>query len=143
MRRARERDWYVPDPDRPEPAPAADGTYFGAYGITNPWVAWLIRRAPNLVARTPDRMLVAAPIVPSCPDQDCSKPMVSRPGAWCCYRHDETIRVLIEDKFERAPDVDVLSRVQQPLDAVLVNGKWKVRRFTGFPNKRHTQGGAR
>ncbi|HZP56702.1 MAG TPA: hypothetical protein VFC53_04005 [Dehalococcoidia bacterium] len=130
----RNRDWYVPDPARPEPAPAADATYFGAYGLTNPWVVWLLKRAPEMVADTArDFLRRDDRRPPACPA--CDARMAFRWSEWVCYRldeHAEPVRLPIEEQLLPAPDVDVLTRVAEPLDAVLVDGRWKVRAWKGI-----------
>ena len=108
---------------RPPPPPDAGSSYLGTYGFS-PWTLWIMRHAPELVAETPAALTAREGHRP-CPD--CRWPMARRPGGWKCYRHEPPIIVMEEPKFERAPKVDVLSRVNEALDIVYVDGEWRVR----------------
>jgi hypothetical protein len=59
-----------------------------------------------------------------------------RPEGWVCYRHPKwtedgpvecPVRLPFEPRLERAPEGDVLSRVNEPLDIVYDDGAWQVR----------------
>jgi hypothetical protein len=109
---------------RGPPPPDAGASYLGAYGF-GPWTLWLMRHAPELVAQTPTALL-RGQAAPRCPL--CRWPMVPRPGGWKCYRHDgKAVFVEQRPKFEKAPEVDVLSRVNEALDLVYDDGEWTVK----------------
>lgn len=84
--------------------PVADASYLGTYGITGIWTGWLISRAAHLVAETPAK-LQSGEYPPMCPAGDHR--MVSRLGAWKCYRHDDDVVVPKVTRLPRAPKVDV------------------------------------
>lgn len=106
------------------PPPDAGASYLGTYGLGNAWTAWLLAHEPNLLASPPSALTrtdVGAP--PLCdavrervidnewrkspePDDLCEQPMLYRPGAWCCYRHEVTVRLPIAAKFEEATILD-------------------------------------
>ena len=91
----------------------AGGSYLGAYTIKNEWVAWLIGRAPELVAE-PVSQTSQAEQPPACQKlmdgwRKCRQPMVLRPGYWTCFRHGEPVRLKILPTYDRAPAGDVLS----------------------------------
>jgi hypothetical protein len=59
--------------------------------------------------------------------------MMWRPGAFKCYLHEPPYEVEIKPEFERAPELDVLSKTDVMLDYVWDPGrpgqsesKWKV-----------------
>jgi len=120
-------DWHPPPP------PDAGASYLGVYGFM-PWTLWIMRHAPELVALTPKKLRQM--VAPLCPEGHWpSKPhrMMLRPGGWVCYRHPKwtedgpvecPVRLPFEPQFERAPDIDVLSRVNDVLDVVYEEGEW-------------------
>lgn len=115
--------------DPTKPPPDAGHTYLGRYGLANPWVAWLVGRAPELAAHVQINGARGAP--PRCvadrerwngkrwvldrderrQRQPCDRLMLYRPGAWRCYQHPKPATVLDRPRYERAPDLDVLRRV--------------------------------
>jgi hypothetical protein len=85
--------------------PVADRSYMGTYGMTGPWLAWLLNRAPHLVAE-PASFLQRRQMAPNC---HCGYPMVARPGAWKCYRHgEEPVVLVVQERFPRSPQASVL-----------------------------------
>lgn len=93
----------------------AERSYLGKYGLVgSAWTAWLIRRAPELLASEPASF--QATRAPRCPF--CSELMAYRPGEWVCYRleHPDPVRVKMEIAWPRAPAGDVLNRLDQVLD---------------------------
>ncbi len=95
------RLWCVASKDH---APIANRSYIGTYGITGVWLAWLMGRAPHLVAE-PAGFLMRAEVAPHC---HCGALMVRRPGAWKCYRHEEPVVSSIAERFPRSPQLGVL-----------------------------------
>ena len=102
-----------------EHAPDAGNTALGHYGLTNPLVAWMLRRCPDQLAATPsaivgDRSILRPPL---CPRRAKHPPghdghLRYRGDHWACYAHGpdpaNVVRVPIDAEYERAPDVDVL-----------------------------------
>ena len=90
-------------------APVADASYLGTYGITGIWTGWLISRAAHLVAETPAK-LHSGEYPPMCSRShpDGGHQMVSRLGAWKCYRHDDDVVVPKVTRLPRAPAIDVV-----------------------------------
>jgi hypothetical protein len=86
-------------------APLANSSYMGTYGLGNIWTGWLISKAPELIAETPEALLrpEAARRCPSCGQQ-----MSRRPGGWKCYRHEPPIVILEEVRLPRSPQIDVI-----------------------------------
>lgn len=96
------REWNTGSRDH---EPVADNSYMGTYGIAGVWTGWLISQgAGHLVAESP-AALQGGEYPPTCPS--CPYKMVSRPGAWKCYRHDEPIVILKRIAFPRSPDIAV------------------------------------
>jgi len=119
--------------------PDAGASYMGFYGLGNPWTIWLLNAASELVAEVPSELVKHEPSR-SCPG--CQHPMVRRPGAWRCYRHDEPITVLAPVRLEKAPMGKVLTRVGEMLDFQRDEwGNWKVRNFQpGLSKGTHDDG---
>lgn len=99
------------------PVDAGD-SYLGQYGLSNAWVAWLLSRAPDLVAiRAPAFRNLKTEIAPVCPESPPFGPshrMMIRREHFACYLHEHAVTMVIRPKYQRAPDGDVLSRIGEP-----------------------------
>lgn len=103
--------------------PDAGASYLGTYGF-GPWAVWLMNQASELVALTPATLVRPASRPPRCPS--CDWPMVRRPGAYKCYRHDEPVVLLDKLTADRAPQMDVLNRINEVLEMAYSKGVWNV-----------------
>ena len=98
-----------------EHQPIADRSYMGVYGITSPWVGWLIGRAPELIAE-PAGFLQHTEVAPGCPGPYCAQRMVRRPGAWKCYQHDPPHVIRVPIHFPGTPKAKVRLLEEVPTD---------------------------
>lgn len=118
--------------------PDAGASYAGVYGLHNPWVIWLMNRAPDLVALTPielqRRFRVAVvrcpgPICDWTPDgwierggtpnrsrPCCGDVMLAVTGAFKCHHHPEPVRVNAPLIIERAPTFNALAHTGDILE---------------------------
>ena len=93
-----------------EHAPITGNSYLETYGIGNIWTGWLISRAPELAAETPEVLL--RPEKPRfCPVCPGSQLMARRPGGWKCYRHEPPVVILEEARIPRVLEMDALRTV--------------------------------
>lgn len=99
------------------PASDAGDSYMGHYGLASPWAVWLLNRASWLLTVQPNQW-GHRDRPPTCPQTMDRHPMVARVGVWKCYRHPETVVVPMVEKFDPAPDEDVLAHVGEALDWV-------------------------
>jgi len=96
-----------------DPAPDAGNTVLGHYSLLNPVVAWLLRKAPGLLAEPASALRESDVRPPRCPERHR---MVWRGAEYACYLHAEPVRQKIALRYERAPEGDVLSLTDRVLD---------------------------
>lgn len=116
--------------------PDAGASYLGVYGLQNVWVAWIVSRAPELAAVTPEALRrFGRRKPPPCPI--CDRPMQLRLASppkrdrrhrtkanaearrrqggrvWKCYRHDPPVVRQATDPVddEPAPDIDAIGMI--------------------------------
>ena len=107
-----------------------DPSYLSVYGITNPWTVWLLARQSELLAEDATSFHQGQIVAPLCPSPEhrmswgSKVPRMNwRPGAFKCYLHEEPVEVSIDAEFERAPELDVLSKTDKMLDYVWDPGR--------------------
>lgn len=107
--------------------PDAGASVFGAYGLKNPLVLYLLRAAPELLSLTPDQLHGRARVrAPDC--RLCQRPMVFRLDGWVCYRHGEPARLAFgyEAQPGRVGHRDILADLARALDVIYADGRWHV-----------------
>jgi hypothetical protein len=136
--------------ERPKGVPDDAGqSYLGAYTLQNPWALWLLKNEPGLLS-VPPRELHQTDVgrSPACPapremyiegvgwrafDDPCEREMKYRPGAWCCYWHETTVRVkravaykpmLLYDADDQ-PIRDVTKLLNVTFDVLFFKGHWR------------------
>ena len=97
--------------------PDAGRSALGHWTLANPMVAWLMKRDPTLLAKTPAEFQAGhAPPACRADPEMMPHPMLWRPGWWKCWRHGDVVEVRQELEIERAPPGDVLTRLGDMLD---------------------------
>jgi len=108
--------------------PDAGASVFGAYGLKNPLVLYLLRTAPELLSLTPDQLYGRVRVRP--PDcRLCQRPMAFRLDGWVCYRHAEPVRLAFDYEPQAARVSgrrDILADLGRELDIIYASGRWHV-----------------